>query len=102
MSRMIVKYPLSKTGAPQNIDMPRRARILYVAMDASGPVLFAELVVDADTKAFDVQHMRSFVVVTAGAVAPEGAGHVGSCAWRSGKVLEDYHVFETRPVRAYS
>lgn len=100
MARMIVKYPLTKAGVTQNIQMPRRARILYVSMDASGPVLFAELLVDADTKAFDVAHVRSFTVLSSGSVAPEGAGYVGSCAWRTGKLLEDYHVFETRPVTA--
>lgn len=96
MARMIAKYPLTKSAQVQNIDMPRRARLLCIAMDTKGPAIFAEVLVDADTKAFDVPHTRRFAVVSAGGVAPEGSGHIGSCTRMAGKVLEDFHVYEVR------
>jgi hypothetical protein len=100
MARMIVKYPLTAAGAPQSIDMPRRARVLYVCMAEEGPALVAEVLQDADTKAFDVKHLRCFVVLMAGGVIPEGAGYVGSCVTKVGKRVADYHVFEVRGDRA--
>ncbi|HSV90884.1 MAG TPA: hypothetical protein VLH80_07275 [Nitrospiraceae bacterium] len=109
MARLILKYALTCEAQPQVVDMPRRARVLYVCMDERGPCLFAEVLQDADTKAFDVKHQRHFVVVMAGGVIPEGAGYIGSCVARleladkaRGYIrrIADYHVFEVRPGKA--
>lgn len=93
MSRLIVKYVLNAVTVPQSVNMPRRARILYLTAGHSNLWLFAEVLEDADTKAFDVQHVRHFVAVSSGGAVPEGAGYIGSC---HGK-LNDFHVYETRP-----
>lgn len=101
MARMIMTYQLNAAAAPQAIDMPRRARVMYVAMGEGGPTLFAEVFQDADTAAFDVRHLRHFVVVCAGGTVPEGAGYIGSCALKlTGRKMVDYHVYEVRPSRA--
>lgn len=99
MARLIVKYALNAASAAQAVDMPRRARVLYVALDEGGPALFAELLEDADTKAFDVKHVRHFAVVMSGGTVPEGAGYVGSCAAKVGRKLADYHIYEMRAPR---
>lgn len=100
MARMIQSYQLNAAAQPQAIDMPRRARVVSVAMGEGGPMLFAEVLHDADTKAFDVRNMRHFVVVCAGGTVPEGAGYIGSCALKlTGRKMVDYHVYEVRPGR---
>lgn len=106
MARLILKYSLNAGSEPQAIDMPRRARVLYVCMGEGGPQLFAEVLEDADTKAFDVKHLRHFVVVTAGGTIPEGAGYIGSCHIQVAGTrhlrsnLANYHVFEVRGGKA--
>lgn len=96
MARIIVKYSLNASNAPQSISMPRRARVLSVGMGEEGPVVFAEVVEDADTKAFEVKHSRTFVVIASGGTVPEGAGFIGSCGLRFGKKMQDLHVYEIR------
>lgn len=98
MARMIRAYQLNCSAAVQAIDMPRRARVMHVAIGEGGPQLFAEVLEDADTKAFDVRHVRRFVVVMAGYAVPEGAGYVGSCVTsvRNRHQAADYHVYEIR------
>jgi len=97
---MICKYPLSADAGAQPLAMPRRARIISVGVDDNVIVIFAEVFEDADTKAFDVKHSRTFVVVSAGSSVPEGAGFVGSCGTKSGRRLLDFHVYEIRGAHA--
>lgn len=99
MARMIRNYSLNCGNTAQAVDMPRRARVLYVAMGESGPVLFAEVLEDADTRAFDVKHLRHFHVVMSGGAIPEGAGYVGSCGFRSRAGMADYHIYELPSVK---
>lgn len=96
MARQILKYLLDGTAPVQAIEMPRRARVISVCWDRVAPALFAELVVDADTKAFEVRHMRYFAIVHSGGTVPEAAGYIGSCVSRPGPRLVDHHIYEVR------
>lgn len=96
MARIIMNYPLNAAQQPQSVSMPRRARVLSVGMAEGGPVVFAEVVEDADTRAFDLKHSRTFVVISSGGSVPEGAAFIGSCGTRVGKKMADFHVYEIR------
>lgn len=100
MARQIIKYPLADTAPVQSVDMPRRARVIHVSLEQGVPALFAEVLVDADTTAFDVKHLRHFAVVCSGGTVPEGAGYVGSCASKVGLRHVDYHIYEIRSPQA--
>lgn len=93
MTAMIRTFYLNPVAGKQAIDMPKRARVLYVyplngkiAMD----VVQDE---DADTRAFDTKNQRYFEAVNTGNVCPDGQ-HLGSCAGSKGGLAS--HVYEVR------
>lgn len=101
MSRMIRRYVLTADSQPQTIIMPRRARVMYAATESIGtagyqPCLISEVVEDADTKAFDVKHQRTFLVLSVGGTIPDGAAYIGSCSLAVAKSLKSLHIFEVR------
>ena len=100
MAQILRRYELGRDGT-HLVEMPRRARIITVAFENRRPCIHALIEETADTKAFDRPHQRQFAVLTAGSVAPDGAGYIGSCfdPPRSAYRGETYHVFEMRSGR---
>jgi len=78
MPAIIKTFRLLRESAPEteSIRMPRRARITGMQL-VSGErfcVLYAEVAVDADTKAFDTNtHLRTFTIRGRGDAVPDGA-----------------------------
>lgn len=79
MARRIAPYTLARTlGHPQSVLMPRRAKITGIASTRTHVTVYAEVLDDADTTAFDTgRHQRWFVLVAGSTGIPEGAGLVG-------------------------
>lgn len=97
MPHTLKRYELTTRTEPQALKMPKRARILHIALGTRGPVLCALVEEDDDTRAFDTgKHERHFAVASDGMVAPDGV-YVGSVQSRGNeKQMNCYHVFEVR------
>lgn len=95
MPNVLKRYQLTTALSPQVVNMPKRARILHVAVTEKGPALSTTAEENADTRAFDTgKHERFFQVASDGMVAPEGV-YVGTVQAR-GNQTNCYHVFEVR------
>lgn len=98
MSLTVRRFELGFGAEQQQIDMPRRARILYVYWGVKKIALDCTVYDDADTKAFDLPHHRYFIVVRTGGLIPDGV-YVGSVSLANGgtdAIRGAYHVYEVR------
>lgn len=88
MSRRLHQYPLLRSAnGSQPIPMPRRAIITGAAVTPMRVVLYASVEEDANTKAFDVKHMRHFQICHAGDVTPDGLPVA---------FVDGHHVYEVK------
>lgn len=95
MTAMIRTVRLEIRNGKQAIDLPKRARPLYIYRDGEKIAMDCVQDEDADTRAFDVNHQRYFEVITRGDVCPAGA-HVGSICQGTVKSGTAFHVYEVR------
>ena len=98
MTAKIKTYSLHYGFGKQTVDMPKRAKVLYVYPNDAHIAIDAAVVEDADTRAFDVKHQRYFEVVASGQPCPEGT-HLGSVSVHEGgkkASTRGFHVYEVR------
>lgn len=85
--RRIHKYYLTVQDEPQQIELPKQAKVLAVGEQYGTTIVWVEF----DTKFEDERTMRTFQVVGTGWDFEEGAEYCGTVQMKTGFV---WHIYE--------
>lgn len=84
----------ASSSEPQQVQLPRRARITGLTNRSAAVQIYAEISHDEDTKAFDTRrHQRAFVVVK----AERGGDNLVPSDGQLVGFVDGIHVYEVKP-----